>query len=396
MERIIFHVDVNNAFLSWTAVYLLKNGYETDIRTIPSVIGGDEEKRHGIVLAKSPIAKKYGIKTAETLYLARKKCPNVQVFPANYEFYYEQSRNLYNYLSQYTPLIEQFSVDECFMDLTNTKYLYDDILSLAYKIKDEIKTTFGFTVNVGIGNNKLCAKMASDFLKPDHVHTLFNDEIESKMWPLPIEDLLYIGKSSSSELKKLGINTIGDLAHTNVNYLQKYFKNRSIDMINSANGIDNSIVNPDISKNKCISVSSTLPKDTNNEDELKKILLDMCNQVGLRARRDGSFARTIAITAKTSNFRDFSKQKKVINPTNNTMEIYQKVLEIYEELDKNELIRNIGVRLSDLTDNRQEQISLFQPKKETDDSLQKLVDDINAKYKNTKIMPAIFYENKNN
>lgn len=396
MERIIFHVDVNNAFLSWTAVYLLKNGYETDIRTIPSVIGGDEEKRHGIVLAKSPIAKKYGIKTAETLYLARKKCPDVQIFPANYEFYYEQSRNLYNYLSQYTPLIEQFSVDECFMDLTNTKYLYDDILSLAYKIKDEIKNTFGFTVNVGIGNNKLCAKMASDFLKPDHVHTLFNNEIETKMWPLPIEDLLYIGKSSSSELKKLGINTIGDLAHTNINYLQKHFKNRSVDMINSANGIDNSIVNPDISKNKCISVSSTLPKDTNNEEELKKILLDMCNQVGLRARRDGSFARTIAITAKTSNFRDFSKQKKVINPTNNTMEIYQKVLEIYEELDKNELIRNIGVRLSDLTDNRQEQISLFQQKKETDDSLQKLVDDINAKYKNTKIMPAIFYENKNN
>lgn len=397
MERIIFHVDVNNAFLSWTAVYLLKNGYETDIRTIPSVIGGDEEKRHGIVLAKSPVAKKYGIKTAETLYLARKKCPNVEVFPANYEYYYEQSNNLYNYLSQYTPLIEQFSVDECFMDLTNTKYLYDDILALAYKIKDEIKNTFGFTVNVGIGNNKLCAKMASDFQKPDKVHTLFNNEIESKMWPLPIEELLYIGKSSSVELKKLGINTIGDLAHTNVNYLQKHFKNRSIDMINSANGIDNSPVNNDISKNKCISVSSTLPKDTNNESELKRILLDMCDQVGLRARREGSFARTIAITAKTSSFRSFSKQKKVSSPTNNTMEIYNKVLEIFEELDKNEMIRNIGVRLSDLTDNRQEQISLFQTtKNKHDDNLQKLVDNINAKYKNTKIMPAIFYENKSN
>lgn len=397
MERIIFHVDVNNAFLSWTAVYLLKNGYETDIRTIPSVIGGDEEKRHGIVLAKSPVAKKYGIKTAETLYLARKKCPNVEVFPANYEYYCEQSQNLYNYLSQYTPLIEQFSVDECFMDLTNTKYLYDDILALAYKIKDEIKNMFGFTVNVGIGNNKLCAKMASDFQKPDKVHTLFNNEIESKMWPLPIEDLLYIGKSSSAELKKLGINTIGDLAHTNVNYLQKHFKNRSIDMINSANGIDNSSVNNDVSKNKCISVSSTLPKDTNNESILKKILLDMCDQVGLRARRENSFARTIAITAKTSSFRSFSKQKKVASPTNNTMEIYNKVLEIFDELDKNELIRNIGVRLSDLTDNRQEQISLFQTnKKETDDSLQKLVDNINSKYKNTKIMPAIFYESKSN
>ena len=222
MEKIIFHVDVNNAFLSWSAVYLLQNGYETDIREIPSVIGGDEEKRRGIVLAKSPVAKKYGIKTAETLYLARKKCPNIQIFSPNYEFYYQQSSNLYNYLSQYTPLIEQFSVDECFMDLTNTKYLYDDVLSLAYKIKDDIKEKFGFTVNVGIGNNKLCAKMASDFEKPDKVHTLFNNEISTKMWPLPIEDLLYIGKSSSSELKKLGINTIGDLAKTNVSYLQKY------------------------------------------------------------------------------------------------------------------------------------------------------------------------------
>ena len=397
MERIIFHVDVNNAFLSWTAVYMLKNGYETDIRTIPSVIGGDEEKRHGIVLAKSPIAKQYGIKTAETLYLARKKCPNVEIFPANYDYYCEQSNNLYNYLSQYTPLIEQFSIDECFMDLTNTKYLYDDILSLAYKIKEEIKNNFGFTVNVGIGNNKLCAKMASDFLKPDKVHTLFNNEIETKMWPLPIEDLLYIGKSSSNELKKIGIITIGDLAHTNVNYLQKHFKNRSIEMINSANGIDNSPVVNDIAKNKCISVSSTLPKDTNNETELKKILLDMCDQVGLRARREKSFARTIAITAKTSSFRSFSKQKKVLVPTNNTMEIYNKVLEIFEEIEKSELIRNIGVRLSDLTDNRQEQISLFHSNnKETDDNLQQLVDNINSKYKNTKIMPAIFYENKSN
>jgi len=397
MEKIIFHVDVNNAFLSWSAVYLLQNGYETDIREIPSVIGGDEEKRRGIVLAKSPVAKKYGIKTAETLYLARKKCPNIQIFSPNYEFYYQQSSNLYNYLSQYTPIIEQFSVDECFMDLTNTKYLYDDVLSLAYKIKDDIKEKFGFTVNVGIGNNKLCAKMASDFEKPDKVHTLFNNEISTKMWPLPIEDLLYIGKSSSGELKKLGINTIGDLAKTNVSYLQKYFKNRSIDMINSANGIDNSIVNNDASKNKCISISRTLPYDTNDQTELKRILLDMCNQVGLRARKEKSFARTIAITAKTSSFKDFSRQKKVLNATNNTMEIYNKVLEIFEELDKNELIRNIGVRLSDLTDDKKEQISIFTTSNNKhNDDLQKLVDDINEKYKNTKIMPAIFYENKSN
>ncbi len=152
--RIIFHVDVNNAFLSWTAVYLLKNGYDKDIRTIPSVIGGDEEKRHGIVLAKSPVAKKYGIVTAETLYMARKKCPDLLVFPPNVHYYMEMSKAFYNYLKDYTPVIEQASVDECYLDLTGTNYLYDDVLKLAYKIKNEIKERFGFTVNVGIGNNK--------------------------------------------------------------------------------------------------------------------------------------------------------------------------------------------------------------------------------------------------
>ena len=193
------------------------------------------------------------------------------------------------YLSQYTPIIEQFSVDECFLDLTNTKYLYDDILVLAYKIKNEIKEKFGFTVNIGIGNNKLCAKMAGDFSKPDKVHTLFDYEIKEKMWPLPIEDLLYIGKSSSNQLRNIGINTIKDLANTSETYLKKYFKNRAIDMIKSANGIDTSEVIPDISKNKCISISRTLKEDTIDYQILKKVLLDMCNRVGLRARKEKLF-----------------------------------------------------------------------------------------------------------
>ena len=393
MNRIIFHVDVNNAFLSWSAVYLLNNGYEIDIRTIPSVIGGDEEKRHGIVLAKSPIAKQYGIKTAETLYSARKKCPNLKTYPPNFDEYYRQSNNLINYLSQYTPIIEQFSVDECFMDLTNTKYLYDDILELAYKIKNEIKEKFGFTVNIGIANNKLCAKMASDFLKPDHVHTLFSNEIKEKMWPLPIEELLYIGKSSSEQLKKIGIKTIGDLANTNESYLKKYFKNRSLDMIKSANGIDDSLVSEDVSKNKCISVSRTLEEDTLDHSKLKKILLDMCNQVGLRARNDKLYASVIAITLKNNKFRDYSHQKKIINATNNTMEIYKTILELFNEINLIEPIRNIGVRLSDLHEVKKEQISLFNNNdQKKEDDIQKIVDDINIKYKNTTIMPAIFYK----
>ena len=393
MSRIIFHVDVNNAFLSWTAVYLLNNGYDIDIREIPSVIGGDEEKRKGIVLAKSPVAKKYGIKTAETLYVARKKCSDLKIYPPNFEEYYRQSNNLINYLSQYTPIIEQFSVDECFMDLTDTNYLYDDILVLAYKMKKEIYEKFGFTVNIGIANNKLCAKMASDFLKPNRVHTLFDNEIKTKMWPLPIEDLLYIGKSSSEKLRSIGIKTIGDLAQTSESYLKKYFKNRSIDMIKSACGIDESPVIKDISKNKCISVSRTLEEDTIEYNKLKKILLDMCNQVGLRARKDKLYANVIAITIKTSKFRDYSHQKKVINPTNNTMDIYKTILELFDAIPKNELIRNIGVRLSDLSEEKKEQISLFDENiSQTNDKIQEIVDNINQKYKNTTIMPAVFYK----
>ena len=391
--RIIFHVDVNNAFLSWTAVYLLKNGYERDIRLIPSVIGGDEKSRHGIVLAKSTPAKKLGILSAEPIYLAKKKYPKLEVFPPNYEYYMEMSSAFYNYLKDYTPLIEQASVDECFLDLTNTKYLYQDLLSLAYNMKDEIKEKFGFTVNIGIGNNKLCAKMASDFEKPDKVHTLFMDEIKDKMWPLPVSDLLFVGKSSVKILESIGIKTINDLAHADENKLKKYFKNRSIDLIRSANGIDESVVDNSYYLNKCISISRTLEKDTNDYQILKKVLLDMSNKVGLRARRDGLFAKTIAITFKTSSFKSFSHQVTLVNSINNTMDIYHEIMKLFDMTERNFLVRSIGIRLGELESKKEEQISLFENKK-SDDSLQKLMDEINSKYQNTVILPAIFYDNK--
>ncbi len=393
MSRIIFHVDVNNAFLSWTAVYLLQNGYDIDIRKIPCVIAGDEKTRHGVVLAKSPVAKKYGIESAESLFSAKKKCPNLKVYYPQYDFYIEMSNKFYNYLKEYTPIIERASIDECFLDLTNTKYLYDDVMVLAYKIKDEIKEKFGFTVNIGIANNKLCAKMASDFLKPDRVHTLFMEEIKDKMWPLPVNNLLYVGKSSASILKKIGINTIGDLACSSIDKLKKYFKNRSEDLIKSANGLDDSEVSTNYYVNKCISISRVLKEDTNDFQILKKILLNMSNSVGLRAREKNLFASNIAITIKTSTFKNFSHQVTLVNPTNNTMEIYHTVLKIYEQINIDEKIRNIGIRLGDLKSNVNEQISLFEEKKDNND-LQKLIDNINSKYNNSVIMPAIFYQDK--
>ena len=388
--RIIFHVDVNNAFLSWTAVKLLNSGYDKDIRTIPSVIGGDEEKRHGIVLAKSPIAKKYGVVTAETLYMAKKKCPNLLVFPPDSRYYMEMSKKFYNYLKEYTPIIEQASIDECYLDLTGTKYLYDDILKLAYKIKDDIKKNFGFTVNVGIGNSKLCAKMASDFTKPDKVHTLFDYEIEKKMWPLPIRDLLFVGKSSATTLESLNIKTIGDLAKADPNILKKHFKNMTSDLINRAKGIDNSKVITDYGLNKCISISRTLEEDTSDSKKLKKILLDMSDQVGLRARKYNLFAKNVAITFKTSSFKSYSHSMTLTNSINNTLDIYKNILILFGKINTKEKIRSIGVRLGDLSIKNSEQVSLFSTK--SNDNIQKVLDNINSKYINTVVMPAIFYE----
>ena len=390
-KRIIFHVDVNNAFLSWTAVDLLKKGYSIDIRNIPAVIGGDERKRSGIVLAKSPVAKKYGIVTAETLYSARKKCPMIKVFSPNFEVYYEKSNLFYNYLTQYTPLIERFSVDECFLDMTGTNYLYQDYLELAYKIKNEIKEKFGFTVNVGVANNKLCAKMASDFEKPDKVHTLFDDEIENKMWPLPVGDLFMVGKSTAQLLNKLKINTIGDLAHTDMNKLKKYFKNQASFLKNSALGIDFSKVEIRSNKRDSISVSETLPYDVVDIDELKEVLLRQTEEVGRQLRRQKEYAGNIAIIFKNNLFQTYSHQTTLNNVTDSNEEIYKCILDLLEVSWKKDPIRLIGMRLGELTDKRNNQLSLFDEyieEEEKDTNIQKILDDINEKYGDTSIMPA--------
>lgn len=395
-ERLIFHIDVNNAFLSWTAVDLLKKGYPVDIRTIPSVIGGDEDKRTGIVTAKSPVAKKMGVVTAESLYMARKKCPNLQVFKGDYELYRRESNKLYKYFCLFTDKIERFSVDECFLDMTGTELLYPDPIALAHKMKDEIYSKFGYTVNVGIGNNKLCAKMASDFEKPNKVHTLFQYEIESKMWPLPVSDLLMIGKSSSKALMELGIKTIGDLAKTDTNFLKRKFKSMGEMMHNYANGVDFSEVEPRTSKSKSISVTETFSKDTDSIPFLKKVLLRQADRVGRQARYEGVYAKTIAIIFKTSEFVSYSHQMKLVNPTNVTSEIYNYAIEVLNNGYRGEMLRLIGIRLADFTKDNNKQISLFDKESDSgNDKIQAVMDSISDKYGDGIIIPASLKENDN-
>ena len=242
MERIIMHIDVNNAFLSWTAIDLLNNGYKYDIRNSYAVIGGDEQRRSGIVLAKSNSAKKLGIYTSETLYSARKECKVLKVYPPNYKIYSEMSKKFFELLSKYSPDIEIASIDECYLDYGKVKSLYGDEIEFASKLKKEIKDKLGFTVNIGIANNKLCAKMASDFSKQYKVHTLYDFEIKDKMYPLKIGKLFGVGKKTTPKLEKLGIKTIGDLASYDILELTKYFKNQAIYLNRIAKGIDDSEV----------------------------------------------------------------------------------------------------------------------------------------------------------
>ena len=393
MERLIFHIDVNNAFLSWTAVDLLKKGYPIDIREIPSVIGGDEEARRGIVTAKSPVAKKMGIVTAESLYSARKKCPDLKVFPGDYYLYHKNSNELYKYFCLFTDKIERYSVDECFLDMTGTELLYPDPIKLAHQMKDEIYSKFGYTVNVGIGNNKLCAKMASDFEKPNKVHTLFSYEVEKKMWPLPVGDLFMVGKSSAKLLMEMGIKTIGDLANYDLNLLRKRFKNQADFMHEYANGIDFSEVMPRISKNKSISTTETLPKDVDNIVDLRKVLLGQANRVGRQARSQKLYAKTIAVIFKTSDFVSYSHQMKLVNPTNVTKEIYKYACSVLEKGWKKEPIRLIGIRLDNLTMDNNKQLSLFDDKKdEGNDKIQEVLDNISNKYGDDIIIPASLKE----
>lgn len=396
MKRIIMHIDVNNAFLSWTAIELLKKGYQYDIRNSYAVIGGDEQSRRGIVLAKSTPAKKMGVVTGETLYSARKKCPSLRSYPSNYKWYQEMSEAFIHILKQYSPDIEQVSVDECYLDYGKVQNLYGDPISFAHKIQKEIYDTLGFTVNVGIANNKLCAKMASDFSKPNKIHTCYEEEVKEKMWPLDVGDLFGVGKKSACKLHELGIHTIGNLAQTKVDLLYPYFKNQAQEMIRSANGIHDSEVVSTIEDPKGIGNETTLERDIANKKELYPYLMALSENVTLRLRKQNKYAYVVVLTLKDKYFRRMSHQKKLVNATNITSEVYEIAKKILDEMWKEEPIRLIGVRLDHLTTISHHQVSFFEDleEREEDNALEKTVDELKEKYGHKIIKKASLLNNK--
>ena len=389
MERQILHIDVNNAFLSWTAVEMLKEGYKTDIREIPAIIGGDETRRAGIVLAKSMKAKQFGVVTGETIYQAKRKCPQLQVFQGKYNSYKEYSNRLYNLLLEYTDKIERYSIDECFLDMTN--YLMGQkLIEKAYEIKKRVKDELGFTVNIGVSTNKLLAKMASDFKKPDMVHTLYPNEIKAKMWPLDVSELFMLGRKSVPKLQAMRIKTIGDLAQTNqVKLIKKFGKHGNL-MWQYANGIDNSEVNYKKEKPKGIGNSITLPMDISEKQKLQEVLLALTEHVAYRLRKYNMLANVVNVQIRTSDFKDFTHQGKLNISTCSTKIIYEKAKSLLDEMLKEEKrIRLVGIRVDNLIDKNQMQMSFFNT--EDTEKLEKLdnvLDLINQKYGYNSIIRA--------
>lgn len=358
--RTIFHIDVNSAYLSWTSVENLKTGNGPDLREIPAIIGGDQKTRHGVVLAKSIPAKKFGIHTGEPVVNALKKCPNLVMAPPNHDLYHAYSCRMMDFLHSLTPDIEQVSIDECFLDFTGISHRYPSPYTAARYIKDEIHSRFGFTVNVGISSNKLLAKMASDFEKPDKIHTLFPDEIPQKMWPLPIGELFMAGKSSVKALNNLGIRTIGELAASDPKLITLNLKSHGTMLWNYANGIDNSPVCSTPAEAKGIGNSTTLSSDLTKECEAVPILHSLAESVASRLRKAHKKAGSICVEIKYYDFQSVSRQTKIDIPTNSTDLITQTSKRLFHELWNQKPVRLLGIRTTKLVDeNEPVQLSLF-------------------------------------
>ena len=387
MERLIFHVDVNSAYLSWEAAKRVRNG-EPDLHLVPSCIGGDPKTRRGIVLAKSIPAKKFDVKTGEPLSMALRKCPGLIVAAPDFKLYSKNSRAFKDICRGYTSLMEEFSIDECFLDFSGTSHIYPDPIALATKIKDRIRDELGFTVNVGIGRNKLCAKMASDFEKPDKVHTLFPEEIQDKMWPLPVGDLLFIGKHTAAKLNEARIFTIGDLAKADLQRLTALLGDKSARQAHAyANGIDNSPVRDTPEDAKGYSNSITTEENITAIETANTILLSLCDSVTEHMRSDGVRANGVSVTIRYLDFKNRSHQKKLDHATDSASEVYDVAKSLLAELWKDKRpLRLMGVALTNVTkDTSAQQLSLFdepnrQIKQEKRERLDKTVSAIRNKF----------------
>ena len=360
-ERIIFHVDVNSAFLSWTAAHQVKVlGEKEDLRDIPSVVAGDKESRHSIILAKSAPAKKYGIRTGEPLFQSIQKYPALKIVPPDYALYVEASRHFVGLLRQFSPDVEQYSIDEAWVDMTGTERLFGSPEAAAEIMRQRMWDELGFTVNIGISTNKLLAKMAGDFEKPNKVHTLFPEETESKMWPLPVRDLFLVGHATEAKLQKMGIYTIGDLATADPYLIKRKLGKYGETIWHFANGRNADSVTPEPAENKGYGNSVTTPKDITSHSVAYQILLGLCETVAARMRKDCKCGCCISVHLRTYEFEHVSHQRLLHNATNITEQIFNTACQIFDEVwNGTTPLRQLGIQVTRLFEEPYCQFDLF-------------------------------------
>lgn len=382
MDRMIMHIDANSAYLSWEAVYRLQHGAAVDLRDIPSIVGGDEASRHGIVLAKSIPAKKFGIQTGETLMSVRQKCPKITIVPPNYYLYMQCHNAMLEILHDFSPRVQVYSIDEAFLDYTGMEQIHGEPVSAAHKLKDRIKNELGFTVNVGVAHNKLLAKMAGELKKPDMVHTLLTeDEMKTKMWSLPVEELFMVGRATAPKLHRLNIMKIGELAQADPELLACHLKSWGKLIQDYANGIEESPVAPDaVPPIKGIGNSMTIPFDVEDKGEARKVLLSLCEMVCMRLRQAGFCARLVSVYLRGTDLNGQSHQRKFSGATDNTMRIFEVASQLMDEIWPGKALRGIGVRVSELVPCDFLQLSIFEPYNEKKKKLDEAIDSLRLRY----------------
>ncbi|MDD6797172.1 MAG: DNA polymerase IV [Bacteroides sp.] len=388
MDKIFFHVDVNSAFLSWSAIRQVQAGRE-DLRLIASAVGGDEKSRHGVVLAKSTLAKKAGVRTGESLFSARKKCPELVVVPPEFDWYVKNSHAMISIMQDFTPDVEQYSIDEAFLDMTGMEKLMGAPLEAAEKLKSRIKNELGFTVNIGISSNRLLAKMASDFEKPDKIHTLFPNEIKDKMWHLPVGELFGVGRSTVKALNNMGFYTIGNVAKADKQLLRSRLGVIGDTVWDYANGIESTPIIRKETKENSYGNSVTTGNDITTPQEAVAILLSLTESVAGRMRLDGKKAGVVAVTLVDSDFNRRSHQCSLGFTTNTTDIIYENAVQLLYDMWDDKPVRLIGVSAGKAVREEYEQMSLFED--EHADKLKKLdaaMDEIRDKFGDRAVVRA--------
>jgi DNA polymerase-4 len=382
MKKVIFHVDVNSAFLSWEAVDRLQKGETTDLRTIPSAVCGDPKKRRGVILARSVPAKQYGVTTGEPVMTALKKCPSLTLVPPNHRLYERCSAELLEFLKDRCPVVEPFSIDECFMDMTGMEELIGEPLKAAYNLKDEIKATLGFTVNIGISENRLLAKMASDFSKPDKVHTLYPKEIKEKLWPMDAGFLYMVGETTLKKLRSIGISTIGDIAKCDPKILEFHLKSAGRTIWNYANGIAQDEEIDTKPAGKSIGNSTTTAEDIKDRETARLYLMDLCESVGTRLRSTGLKAHTVCVHFKNNRFVSYSVQRKLDRGIDATGDLFRQAMALFDKGWKKDPLRLIGVTVSSLGEDSNMQLSILEKADDYEKSsrLDRSIDALREKY----------------